>query len=232
MGSGETGGYLNHRRAGEEPCGACRDVWNEYRRKYRKRSVRARKTLRDCEGCGRGFLSERGRFCSFACRDYGSRCDLVPVGPALYSDLPSKHPARQPSMLRGPRTFVEGPCAWCGDRFTIVDQLQARYCSARCGRAAGKAGRRRFNVSPLVRREVYERDGWVCQLCKDPVDPGLPTSDAWAATLDHIIPQAWVLVPDHRPENLRLTHRWCNSVRGDESHYDESWFEVSNESAA
>lgn len=23
--------------------------------------------------------------------------------------------------------------------------------------------------------------------------------------------------PDHSPANLRLAHRWCNSVRGDES---------------
>ncbi len=27
------------------------------------------------------------------------------------------------------------------------------------------------------------------------------------------------VVPDHSPENLRLAHRWCNAVRGDETYY-------------
>ena len=228
-----TGGFWRHRSRGEAPCDDCRAKWNAHRRVYRRKDLgRTRKTVRDCQGCGREFLSERGRFCSYACRDYGSRCELVPVGPALYSDLPAKHPARRSERPAKPRTFVEGPCDWCGDRFTIVDQRQARYCSTGCGKAAGRARRGRFIVPPPVRREVYERDGWVCQLCKDPVDPELPPSDVWAATLDHVVPQAWTLVPDHRPDNLRLTHRWCNSVRGDESHYDETWFEVPDESAA
>ena len=223
----------NTRRRECKPCFGVRlRASDAYRRSRLKRDQASRKVPRTCEGCGREFLSERGRFCSYACRDYGGRCELVPVGPALYSDLPAKHPARRPERPTKPRTFVEGPCDWCGDRFTIVDQLGARYCSSNCGKAAGRSRRGRFVVPPSVRREVYERDGWVCQLCKEPVDPDLPPSDAWGATLDHVVPQAWTLVPDHRSDNLRLTHRWCNSVRGDESYYDETWFEVPDEPAA
>jgi hypothetical protein len=45
--------------------------------------------------------------------------------------------------------------------------------------------------------------------------------DDWAPSLDHIEPQSWALIPDHSPANLRLAHRWCNSVRGDLSHYTD-----------
>jgi 5-methylcytosine-specific restriction endonuclease McrA len=36
-----------------------------------------------------------------------------------------------------------------------------------------------------------------------------------SATLDHIIPQSHMLIPDHSDRNLRLAHRSCNSARGD-----------------
>jgi len=76
-------------------------------------------------------------------------------------------------------------------------------------------------VPPKVRRAIYERDGWMCQLCDDPVDPDLGQSDLWGPTLDHIVCQSWGEEPDHSPGNLRLAHRWCNSVRGDERFYHE-----------
>lgn len=93
------------------------------------------------------------------------------------------------------------------------------YCSSRCSRAAGKARSGHFAPTPKVRAAIYERDGWVCQLCSEPVDPDLGPFDAWAATLDHIVPRSHTLIPDHRPENLQLAHRWCNSVKSDERYY-------------
>ena len=63
------------------------------------------------------------------------------------------------------------------------------------------------------RLAIYERDGWICQLCGGPVDQALHFNDRMAATLDHIEPQSAALIPDHSPENLRLAHRACNSRR-------------------
>ncbi len=76
-----------------------------------------------------------------------------------------------------------------------------------------------------IRVDIYERDEWTCQLCFEPVDRDLMTldpSNVWAPTLDHIVCQSWTSEPDHSPENLRLAHRWCNSVRSDESTYTAS----------
>lgn len=64
------------------------------------------------------------------------------------------------------------------------------------------------------RYAIYERDGWVCQICFEPVDPDLPGKHRMAATLDHIEPRSLVLIPDHSAANLRLAHRVCNSRRG------------------
>lgn len=70
-------------------------------------------------------------------------------------------------------------------------------------------------ITPAKRQAIYERDGWVCQLCSEPVDRTLDSCHRFAATLDHIECQSWALIPDHSPENLRLAHRACNSRRRD-----------------
>lgn len=180
-----------------------------------------------CEQCGEMWETRNpdGRFCSMSCCGLANRrpaeVKLYQGDVAPRSFLPRLHPVRRPVRQPRPRVFVEGPCAWCGDRFTVVDQRQALYCSTRCSRAAGRAARGRFLVPPPVRQAIYDRDGWVCQLCDDPVDPELHPTDPWAATLDHIVPRSWTLVPNDSPTNLRLAHRWCNSVRGDERYYTE-----------
>lgn len=68
-------------------------------------------------------------------------------------------------------------------------------------------------VPMKIKRAVYERDQWICQLCHRPVDRSLHFNDRWAATVDHIECQSWVLIPDNSMRNLRLAHRTCNSRR-------------------
>ena len=80
----------------------------------------------------------------------------------------------------------------------------------------------RAYISRSVRRAVYARDEWTCQLCLDPVDRDASGRESWGATLDHIIP--WSLGGSDKPENLRLAHLWCNVTRGDGSHYADEDF--------
>lgn len=74
-----------------------------------------------------------------------------------------------------------------------------------------------FYIGAKARVGVYERDGWVCQLCGTPVDRNGDPQDSKAPTLDHIIPQSWMLIPDHSPSNLQTAHRGCNSRKRDRS---------------
>lgn len=113
--------------------------------------------------------------------------------------------------------LVQGICARCGDWFTRRGEASS-YCSSVC-RRKGRRKDRRYSgwISAANRQAIYERDCWTCQICFHPVDPDLHYLDDMAASLDHIEPRSWALIPDDRPSNLRMAHRICNSRRGDES---------------
>lgn len=93
-----------------------------------------------------------------------------------------------------------------------------QYCSRRCSAkyyqqdARRRSGR--FVIADRVRFEIYERDGWLCQLCFEPTSRRYEHDDPWSPTLDHIIHRSKGGADD--PENLRLAHSMCNSIRGDE----------------
>jgi len=119
------------------------------------------------------------------------------------------------------KTWTAGPCAQCGDLF--VGRRASRYCTDRCAARAKHRMRNLrwgdFTVSDITRQAIYRRDGHICQLCMTPVDPTLHYNDKMSATLDHIIPQSFAQTPDHSPDNLRLAHRMCNSVRGNDTEW-------------
>lgn len=118
------------------------------------------------------------------------------------------------------RVFVQGRCSWCEEQFCAP---MGKWCSSRCKLAEKNALRHpeRFNPTPRLRREVYERDGWQCGLCALPIDPNLCWPDKWSASLDHVVPQSHMLIPDHSASNLRAVHLQCNSMRGDGSNMSE-----------
>lgn len=116
----------------------------------------------------------------------------------------------------GKRVWTSGPCAWCGDAFVG----QGATCSTKCSDSRGRSLRSAaaFKISPRRRVALYERDGWICYLCYLPVDSEVNYLDDWSPTLDHIVPQSHVLIPDHSDSNLKTAHRFCNSLRGDTSY--------------
>lgn len=118
------------------------------------------------------------------------------------------------------RVFIQGPCEWCREPFCAPN---GKWCSARCKTASKIAARYplKFNPSPSLRAFVYERDGWECGLCGLPIDKTLTWPNKWAASLDHVIPQSMMLVPDHSAHNLRASHFMCNSLRGNGSNMSE-----------
>lgn len=229
-----TAGYFRHRRAGEPPCSDCTSRYTAHIAEARQRRGRKDRTYPiTCAWCGvdAEVTKPSVTMCSQECakralayKAYSHRLPVLHPNPDPLTWLPVRHPAvtpRRHASLPG-QMFVSGPCAWCEESFTALAadwERRSVYCSKRCGRAAAKARRGHFSPTPAVRAAIYERDGWVCQLCSDPVDPDLDPLDNWAASLDHIVCRSWTEEPDDSPENLRLAHRWCNSVRGDETYY-------------
>ena len=74
---------------------------------------------------------------------------------------------------------------------------------------------RRFgaqDVEPIQRRDVFERDGYLCQLCHQLVDAGADPTSSRAPSIDHITPLS--MGGQHTMDNVRTTHYGCNSSRG------------------
>lgn len=216
---GTATGYARHRRQGEPPCVSCRDAYNEDVQR-RRAPQRKEPEQSECGTCGVKFSAPRRRkYCSRGCE---RRDPEVMARQRAYA---------LDHRIRNPRPHAV-KCEMCGAE-AMVSALDVKFCSHDCSvlwrlenpeldpcrpprRATSRKRPPKF--SRQFRLAIYERDGWTCQLCGDPVDRTLHPSDPWAATLDHIVCQAWTDEPDHSPSNLRLAHRWCNSLRGDETH--------------
>ena len=190
----------------------CRRV--RARRQERSRDMRGGLT---CAGCSKPMVkgrtsAEQGKARCLACRNGGR-------GYYEYGDG-RKASHGQSAYARGCR------CDVCR---SAVSEYMARWSesyAAANGEAYSSSWRRKFKdehgfwpqgsgtefVDAATRRSIYERDGWVCQLCEAPVDPGA-TAHAERASLDHIVPQS--RGGSHDPSNLRMAHVGCNARRRD-----------------
>lgn len=107
-------------------------------------------------------------------------------------------------------------CVVCGNPLPSSARADKRYCSDSCTRRARKHignAQRRMRVpdqmQAISRADVYARDGWVCQLCGEAVDPEREYPDPLAASLDHVVPLS--RGGTHESTNLQLAHLSCNA---------------------
>jgi 5-methylcytosine-specific restriction endonuclease McrA len=112
------------------------------------------------------------------------------------------------------RSFVAGACLACGAGFVALAGTGARFCSPLCAkrshrqlrqdrRRAAQGGQR------VYRRKVFERDDWICRICRKPVKRDAVVPHPKAPTVDHILPLA--LGGAHVYENVQCAHFICNS---------------------
>lgn len=83
---------------------------------------------------------------------------------------------------------------------------------------SGHRGRaKKFGVkyTPINKLTIFERDLWICGLCREPVDKDIPWPDLLCATLDHIIPMS--RGGDHVESNVQLAHFLCNLMKRNEA---------------
>lgn len=81
------------------------------------------------------------------------------------------------------------------------------YQQARVARTKGDA-----EAKPFTAAEIFERDDWVCGLCREPIPRDAPRRDPMSASLDHIVPLS--LGGLHSPENTQAAHLICNGRKG------------------
>lgn len=65
--------------------------------------------------------------------------------------------------------------------------------------------------------EVYERDGWVCGICHESIDPELKWPEPRSASLDHVLPLA--ANGEHTRANTQAAHLICNIRKGARTNY-------------
>jgi hypothetical protein len=84
-------------------------------------------------------------------------------------------------------------------------------------RAAADGRRRAQKLTTTIERftpeEIYDRDGWQCQLCGKSVDPTLKHPDPMSATQDHAVPLS--IGGPHTRANVQLAHLRCNLKKRD-----------------
>ena len=104
------------------------------------------------------------------------------------------------------------------------------YCSAECRRARKRQCKEKGSRKHTTRAKkkglprqysitlpkVAERDGWMCMLCRNPVDRSLDHSHRMAASIDHVVPLNFPANTTHGHvwNNVQLAHRKCNEAKG------------------
>jgi hypothetical protein len=171
-----------------------------------------------CAQCGQDATVTKAtsRYCSHACWYEASHARHAQVEPAWKPHLIA--PRTAPVVVLRPlrRCWFSVCCPMCANWF-VTDNPRHQHCSSRCGRRADKDKRRALErsayVSPVRRGEIYERDQWMCRLCRLPVARGEVVPHPQAPTLDHIVPLA--RGGTHEPANVQLAHYLCNSIKSD-----------------
>lgn len=81
-------------------------------------------------------------------------------------------------------------------------------------RAIVQNHRRGANITgPRINRlAILNRDDWVCQLCREPIDPLIYWPAPMSGVVDHIVPV--VRGGTNDPDNLQAAHSTCNGSRG------------------
>ncbi|MFJ2697432.1 HNH endonuclease [Streptomyces rochei] len=171
-----------------------------------------------CAQCSREVTVTKAssQYCSHACWYGAKKARRSQIEPAWKPFLVA--PRVAPVVVLRPlrRRWFSACCPMCSTWF-VTDNPVHQHCSPRCGRRAAKDKRRAMErkafVAPVNRQAIYQRDRWVCQLCRKPVARGKAVPHPKAPTIDHIVPLA--RGGTHEPANVQLAHYHCNTIKSD-----------------
>lgn len=118
-------------------------------------------------------------------------------------------------------------CETCSSQRKCVNRRRSRIVGKQRMREAGisvsprhQSRAKRMGLPRMYGKDVSlpviaERDGWVCQLCMEPVDTAHGRNHTRAPSIDHIVPLGHPSnrTHGHTPNNLQLAHRSCNALK-------------------
>lgn len=184
--------------------------------------------LRFCVMCEASFVAVDSRqiCCSKRC---GKRRNKL-VSPTRPETVAAYNERRRKGLPRGVCRTCNGPtdfylCHGCRPSEPKYRNIRGvcrvcngpaeRFVCESCKKDVARFHKRKYRAlkkgvgySRYNREQIFERDGWVCQLCKQRVNRRLRYPDRRSASLDHIIPLSRGGVD--APENVQLAHLGCN----------------------
>lgn len=128
-----------------------------------------------------------------------------------------------PFVVRVPRweTFGSPWESWRAARLRLQTIVAAKptdkFCSVACRRRTerrlcrARRKARKLSGEVIRSREVFERDGWRCHICRKPVKRDAEVPHPRAPTVDHLVPLA--CGGEHAMRNVQTAHFLCNSVK-------------------
>jgi hypothetical protein len=113
-------------------------------------------------------------------------------------------------------------CTSCGedkplDEYGIDKSVvsgRAIYCKTCNHTTSVKARTSRWGneSTDFTRDDIFDRDGWRCQICHESIDRVLTHPDPMSPSMDHIVPIS--LGGANVPDNCQATHLVCNLRKG------------------
>lgn len=204
---------------------------------FHQRNPSHRDTERTCAMCQNVLPSgvhRAARYCSRGCRSAASKRRLRPIAAEYIRSSACQHCGAaivgqvgkrfcsdrcwsRDRFGRSHKDLSARRCEHCGAPVPIGGRADKRHCSNRCtvlaNQAIRRARRARLPVERFSRNEIFERDGWTCHICKEPVDPSIERPDMRSASLDHLIPFSDPGSPGHVRTNVALAHLYCNFAK-------------------
>ena len=187
-----------------------------------------------CPICNNEFQANRSEsaYCSISCKEAATfkicaYCGCVYQN-GSYSKIHSRYCSSEcknkahnkaKSERYIPKPAFGKVCKYCRKSYQTNRTMQ-QYCSTECRQAVDRLRKLESNHRRIIlertsvienvdRAEIYNRDGWICQICGKRVDPLLRFPHLLSATLDHILPLA--NGGTHEKKNVQLAHLICNS---------------------
>ena len=98
-----------------------------------------------------------------------------------------------------------------GKNYENVAKWRAKYPDKAHAQEAIRRARERNapSVESVNRLVVAERDGWICQLCGEPIDAALEYPDPGYLNVDHVVPLS--KGGGHTYSNVQASHAVCNN---------------------
>lgn len=159
--------------------------------------------MRTCARCGVDIDHRdiRSRHCSPRCRDRDYEGSVIgTIRDCLFCQTPFS-PSKNPQVYCFPR------CRGAADIERNREAYHRRNAERRARERGAAVG------EPFTRKQVLDRDGWICQLCLAPIDWDLTGRGRFAPAVDHIVPLS--KGGRHSLDNVWAAHAGCNATKQD-----------------